>query len=493
VVFAIDFATMPSMWCIGDAFAWREETRSIIRDHDLHVDAQYAQHFGEPGQYFVINHKNGQWYSKYGIVNSLMALPPMWLDYVIHGHVPKVGESPDLLIYNAYNILLSLLVCALLYAITGWYTKRTWIRVIYVLTVCYSTYYWFYQRAQDSKVYEVLFYTGAFYFLMTYLRGLENADDQSNQKREWTLMAMWACVGLLLLTRVLYGLLVPTIWILIIHARGRSQPDHKTRLSRSDFTMLIVPPFIAVALLAWTNTVKFGAPWLTGYDQWRVSSHWPMGRWQDGIWGILFDPQASMLLHFPIFLFGLFALPEFYRRYKLDAIVIFALPLALFLYLTKTVGWRGEWAYGPRYMLFMLPVLALPFVTYLDYLAQASNRLVNFAWAGVTVIALTYSTYLQFQANRLNFWAMYYITYGVDDMWNREMARYFLDHQMGVFNANLIRHKDDLDNLPFVAELEKRGLSGQQLQEYKDRLRKFATEENFYWKREPATSTGQSP
>ena len=485
VVFAIDFAAMPGIWCVGDPFAWREETRSLVRDHVLHVNAQFARSFGEPGQYFVVNHKNGLWYSKYGIMNSLMALPPTALEYLVHGRVPGVGEPSDLFIFNLYDILLSLLVCGLLYRITGWYTDRSWIRVVYVLAVCYSTFYWFYQRAQDSKIYEVLFYTGAFYFLMIYLRGLRSSRGQRERRHQLALLGTWGFVTALLLTRVVYGLLIPTIWLLVLYAARKSGNGSGWRFRAPDIACLLLPPVLAIGVLAWINQVKFGAPWLMGYDQWRPSVRWPNGRWQDGIWGILFDPQASMLLHFPILIFALLAVREFYHRHRLDTVVIFVLPLGLFLFLTKLVGWRGEWSYGPRYMIFMLPVLALPFVVFLERLAEAPWRPANLALAATTMIALTYSTYLQYQAIRLDFWAMYYISYGVDDSWNREMARYFLDHQMGVFNADLIRHKDDLDDLPFVAELEKRGLAGAQLQAYKKRLREYAVNENFYWKRPP--------
>ena len=115
VVFAINFAAMPALWFPGDPYVWREETRSLLRDGTLHVDASFAKESGEYGQYYVFNPQTSQWYSKYGVMNSLMSLPPTIAEYLIHGRIPRVGEQPDLLIFNLYNILLSLLVCAWLY------------------------------------------------------------------------------------------------------------------------------------------------------------------------------------------------------------------------------------------------------------------------------------------------------------------------------------------------------------------------------------------
>src|SRR5437660_6966689 len=71
-VFTIDVIAMPNSFWVGDPFAWREETRSILRDHHLWVDENLAKNFGENGQYFVLNEKDGHWYSKYGVVNSVM-------------------------------------------------------------------------------------------------------------------------------------------------------------------------------------------------------------------------------------------------------------------------------------------------------------------------------------------------------------------------------------------------------------------------------------
>jgi hypothetical protein len=159
LVFAINFAAMPATWWAGDPSAWREETRSLLRDGVLHVNAQYAEHTGELGQYFVFNTQRGRWYSKYGLMNSLMALTPTALEATVHGRIPGVGEQSDLLIFNLYNILLSLLVCALLYRVTGWYTDRTWVRMVYVWCACYATFLWYYQRAQGAEIYQVLFFT----------------------------------------------------------------------------------------------------------------------------------------------------------------------------------------------------------------------------------------------------------------------------------------------------------------------------------------------
>jgi hypothetical protein len=485
-VFVINFAAMPALWFPGDPYAWREETRSMLRDGTLHVDAHFAEQSGERGQYFVFNPRNGQWYSKYGVMNSLMALPPMKLEQLLTGRFPREGEFPNLLIFNLYNILLSLVVCALLYRIAGWYTQRPWVRVVYVLSTFYATYFWYYQRAQTSEIVQVLDFTAAFYFLMIYLRASRSSQGQPDEKCRLALLLAWLFVAALLFTRILFGLLIPTIWLAVVYASGALEKEQRRQALWRQIPWLLLPVLLMITALAWINQVKFGSPWLTGYHQWRAADHLPSGRWQDGIWGILFDPQGSMLLHFPILIFSLLGLREFHRRYKLDTVVIFLLPSVLLLVLTKTPMWRGEWSYGPRLVIFMLPVLALPFLLYVEWLAAAPRHRVKWTLIAVTAMGLGYSTYLQFQVNRLEYFTMYQATEPISGAWTREMARYFLEHQMGVFNSDLIRHRDDLDNLSYVANLKARGVSDQRLRQYKDLLRALANQENFYWRRPPA-------
>jgi hypothetical protein len=204
---------------------------------------------------------------------------------------------------------------------------------------------------------------------------------------------------------------------------------------------------------------------------------------------MLFDPQASMLLHFPILMFSLLAVRTFYRRFQLDTVVIFLLPSALFLLLAKTPAWRGEWSYGPRLVIFMLPMLALPFLLYLEWLAAAPFHAGKWAMLAVTVIALGYSTYLQYEVNRLEYFTMYRAADPINGALSLETGRYFLEHQMGVFNHDLIRHRDDLDSLPYVADLKTRKVSDQRLEQYKKMLRALADQNNFYWERPPAPAT----
>src|ERR1700731_1588561 len=62
-VVLIGLLTLPATLYGGDPVAWQAEARSILIRGELNVPSSLATNYGEPGQYFVLNHKNGKYYS----------------------------------------------------------------------------------------------------------------------------------------------------------------------------------------------------------------------------------------------------------------------------------------------------------------------------------------------------------------------------------------------------------------------------------------------
>src|SRR3954471_14893313 len=94
-----------------------------------------ALELGGRGEYFVQNERNGLYYSKFGIVNSLLALPPMWLERVLGGNIERYGYKPSLLLTNLWNIVFSVGLAALLYALSAAYSGRIAVRLLFVTGV----------------------------------------------------------------------------------------------------------------------------------------------------------------------------------------------------------------------------------------------------------------------------------------------------------------------------------------------------------------------
>jgi len=268
LVALINLAAMPGQFLDGDPAAWREEARSIVAAGELAVPAPIAQRFGEPGQYFAQNEETGAYYSKYGVMNALMSVPPLFAERVGFGLSDRL-TYPSLLLHNVWNVFLGALLAVVLYQLAALYTRRTAVRAGFVLASLYATAMWFYLRAQSSELYQVLFFSALF---------LSLAHFQRTRAWRW-LAAAWLLAAALLLTRLAYGLLLPVIAVAVFYA-FRPRSWHEPRPAASAvFAWAVIPPALAVALLAWINDVKFGAPWLTGYHQWRTGEMSPVRHW----------------------------------------------------------------------------------------------------------------------------------------------------------------------------------------------------------------------
>jgi hypothetical protein len=448
------FASMPGQFLDGDPAAWREEARSLALRGELSVPPEFATRFFEPGQYFTKNELTGRYYSKYGVMNALVSLPPLWLEMAAGGDISRPGTYPSLFAFNLWNVALSALLALLLYSLASLYTTRITVRYLFVLVTLYGSALWFYLRAQSSELYQMVLFAALFLCFLKFAR---------TKKDAW-LAGAWLFAAGLLFTRVSFGLLLPIIAVLAWREQRRLT------------LWIVVPPVVAVALLAYVNYWKFGAPWLTGYHQWRPEVSGFGGSLADGLWGFLFSPRFSLFLHYPLLILALLGAREFWQRHRADAIAMLAVFLPFLLVLSKLPLWAGEYGYGPRYLLFLVPVLSLPAIVFVDSLIQARAR----AWAAAIVVCLAYSTYLQIQVNRLGFWTYYEARSALDVAYTDTAADWFRDRHVGVVSADLLRHRKDLTALPWFAEW-RRKVPAEVAQGYVRALGEVMDRGNWYW------------
>jgi hypothetical protein len=342
-VAAVNFLWMPADLLPGDPHAWREEARRIVAVGQLSVPREQAE-MGEPGQYFVQNTRNGLYYTKWGVANALFMTPPLLLEQALGRDLAKPDYRPSLFLANLWNVALSVALAAVLYALSGAYSSRPAVRVLFVIASLYCTSLWFYQRAQGSELIQTLLFSVLFVALLGFLRPLRERGASALAARAWGWLALaWLCAAVLVFLRVANGLLLPLIVLLgaWFAAEGRSWRELRAaRLAAA----LLVPPALILAGLGMVNHAKFGAFWLTGYHQWMPEMHLPNGRLADGLWGFLFSPRFSIFSHFPLLVFALVALRRFVERHRLEAVVMLSIAGTFLLVLSKIPTWHGEFS-----------------------------------------------------------------------------------------------------------------------------------------------------
>ncbi len=148
--------------------------------------------------------------------------------------------------------------------------------------------------------------------------------------------------------------------------------------------VMVVAPWMAY------NNAIFGGPLALGYSNselW-VSEHgtgfmsltWPRG---EALWGITFGLFRGLFVLSPVLLLALPGLWLWWhsRRYRDEFWVVLASLVAFFGFNASSGMWWGGFAMGPRYLLPVLPFMALP-------LAIASQHWLQRPWFRVLVVLL---------------------------------------------------------------------------------------------------------
>jgi len=76
--------------------------------------------------------------------------------------------------------------------------------------------------------------------------------------------------------------------------------------------------------------------------------------------GLLFSPGIGLFIFVPILLTIFFSFPDFFRKNKSDCILFITFFLLSFLFHVSSTGWHGLVAWGPRYLVLVIPFLLIP-------------------------------------------------------------------------------------------------------------------------------------
>ena len=134
---------------------------------------------------------------------------------------------------------------------------------------------------------------------------------------------------------------------------------------------------LCVVILALYNLNCFGSPWSLSYE------HLAYKKFQEGsakgILGfsmpdptallyLLFSPSRGLFFIMPIFLFSLIGFVDLWKlhEFRRESILILVLVTGYLFIIAGFYGWHGGWTFGPRYLVPMLPFLAL-LIAFVDW------------------------------------------------------------------------------------------------------------------------------
>lgn len=391
------------------------------------IPADLAREADAPGQYFYEN-ANGRFYPKYGILNTFIYVPALLLEKILASHLPSTEHT---LYLNLFNIVLSCLTAGYLALLARRYTNSNVTILIFVLASLYSTFWWNYLRARTFEIYLTLLMLAFYYHFMS----AREHERTTSRGRHFLAAAM--CLGLLCLCKTVYIILLPVIVAFFAFDATRREPKNWFTASLFSFW---IPLSIFICLLLAGNWYRFGSSFNLGYRQWSQEARPFTANLLPGLVGFLASKQGSIFLHFLVLIFALVGWPHFFGQHKRDAALMISIGMILLLISSAFTNWKGESCYGPRYLLPVLPLLSLPFISFWDRVRQSPTKLIKWIVRLTVAGSLGYACVLQIAVNSLPFFFFYDLVAVVDAEPEGPAARYLCSHQFGTINVDFIRY-----------------------------------------------------
>jgi hypothetical protein len=305
---------------------------------------------------------DGRVYAVAPLMQSLVHVPGAWGRWALGKIAPASAPHTVPFFSHLAPAALGGLTCLAFFLLAGRLVSAP-AAAIATGILALGTSVWVYARSPYSEILQ----TACFLlFLLALQRARERPDRRS---------ALWlgAAAGALVASKLVYllAILGGAVWLAWrLLRRGVAAPGGQahTRLSPAEllrlfaWTAATLLPFAVMVLLH--NQVRWGSPFASGYALQPtpgVARVAPFGEnIAIGLWGLFLSPGKSFFLYSPPALLGLLGLPRLSRRSPevVGALALTALPVVLIY--ARFLFWAGDYAWGPRYLVFLAPLFLLP-------------------------------------------------------------------------------------------------------------------------------------
>jgi hypothetical protein len=349
-VFAVMCSTSGRKPIAGDSGQMCAAAESLRKRGDFAV---------EPTRRDVIQGPDGRYYVKYPLLTVLQCVPAMALHERVLAAAPG-DESLDMLTPQLVpHVIVATLALGAMHLGLELGLNAA-MSVILALILTFTTPVWLGARSLYS---ETLQATLTIWFMYFALRARD-----SKRRDAWA--ALGVVLGLGINTKV-------TLFVLPV-AVVIDQLYERWDRSRVIAAACALPGLLlGAAAWFWYNHVRFGDVMNQGYttvNDGELGFNVPLA---SGVYGLLFSSGKSVFQYAPVLLAAVFAVPYFWRERRRDLWLIALPSLFTLCVIGKWWAWSGDWGWGPRLLLPVVPLACLPIVRWL-----AAPSRTSMVWVG---------------------------------------------------------------------------------------------------------------
>ena len=245
------------------------------------------------------------------------------------------------------------------------------------VALAFATFLPVYSRTSWSEALQAACFIG---FFSAFIRLKDNACRKTG---------LWfgGWTGMLVNSKYAFVLVLPGAMLFLAYHAWRGK---KLRRLVAALAWPVIPGAFFLVVILWYNWARTGSLTNSGYPTLAGLSETVFRESLFvGLWSYFFSFGKSIFLYNPPLVLSVLALPLVSRRHAafLWALLLTAGPLVC-LY-SKFVFWSGDWCWGPRYLLFVVPPMLIPAVFLLDEALRERKRIVLAACAAVFLLGVS--------------------------------------------------------------------------------------------------------
>jgi hypothetical protein len=336
------FATMSREVPWGDARPVYEVALSMVQGQGVSVPTRWPSD-AAPG-------RGGKYYAAQPWIPSLIHLPGATIRAVLLHLKPGAEASHllDILSCHFAGGLLGGLAAWLFFLLCLRHGATAKVAGFAAISLAVGSMVWVYARYPFTEIAQIVCFTGFFLELSQLARRLD--------RRTALATGLWA--GMLLNTKYIYALCLPGALLVVV------LQHHKTLRPLLRAIALVVAGLLpGLVMILLYNYLRFGSITKTGYS--KVSDVM-VENMLVSTWGFLFSPGKSVFLYTPPLVLAFLGLPHFWRSQRVTVLAMLLTIVPVMLFYSRFPSWPGDWAWGPRYVVFAVPVLLLPAIGFLS-------------------------------------------------------------------------------------------------------------------------------
>ncbi|HEY1554441.1 MAG TPA: hypothetical protein VGF94_06370 [Kofleriaceae bacterium] len=304
--------------------------------------------------------RDGKYYGIAPIGPVLVQVPGA----IIAGITRGVARSYDTLVWPIASHLAPAVLGALACVVFFWLlldlgrTRRT--ASLCTAILAFATTTWVYARSPYSEILQLACFVGMF---RATWRTIEYRT-----RREAIWLGVWA--GCLLDAKYVYALAIVGAAVAIIW----SLRDRRAELRRVlGWATVAGAPFLALGLAY--NYARWGSIFETGYGPYLGAFFG--GSLYDGATGMLVSPNKSAFLYSPPLVLAMIALPRTIRAQPRYGLLLVTVALPVLVVCCTYRSWSGDYAWGPRFFVYLVPALLVPLAWFVDEMSRAKKAVLG--------------------------------------------------------------------------------------------------------------------